>query len=127
MPHLTHTPTPDRPTVVRRAAYPTGVIVGIGFTTVVAGCLLAALAMPPQATTGRLVVLSVVVAGFAVVVRRASAALVTGAMSWPFYLGFLMDQHGELTWHGPVDLLRLAVLVGAALVGTFAGGLGNYG
>jgi hypothetical protein len=102
------------------------VIVGIGFATVVLGCLLVALVLPPHATTGRLVILSLVVAGFAAVVRNLSAALLTGALSWPFYLGFLLDQHGELTWHGPVDLVRLAVLVGAALLGTVLRGMGSH-
>jgi hypothetical protein len=118
---------PERSTVGRPAAYPAGVIVGIGFAAVVAGCLVAALVTPPQATTGRLVVLSSVVAGFGVAVQNASAALVTAALSWPFYLGFLVDQHGELSWHGPVDLMRLAVLLGAALAGTFLGGVRQRG
>jgi hypothetical protein len=52
VPHRTQAPTPDRPTVARPAAYPTGVIVGVGFATVVAGCLLAALVVPPQAAHG---------------------------------------------------------------------------
>jgi hypothetical protein len=103
------------------------VIVGIGFATVVAACLLVALVLPPHATTSRLVILSVVVAGFSAIVQYLLAALVTAALGWPFYIGFLVEQHGELMWHGPVDVVRLAVLLGAALVGTVVGGMGRYG
>jgi hypothetical protein len=120
VPHRTRVPSPDSPPV-SRPAYPTGVVVAIGFTVVVAGCLVAALVLPPNATTGRLIILSVDIAGFAAIAQSRAAALVTAALSWPFYLGFLVDQHGELSWHGPIDLMRLFVLVAAALGGSSCG------
>ena len=101
--------------------YPTGAVIAVGFVTVVLGCLVVALVVPPPHATVRLILLALVVGGFAAMAGDRAAALATALLSFPFYLGFLVDRHGDLVWHGPVDLLRLAVLVGAAVAATILG------
>src|SRR5512144_2976332 len=95
--------------------------VAAGWVTVVVGCFVASWLYPPGAGADRLLVLAVFIGAFAAVVRDALAALVTAGLAWPFYLGFLVDRYGELRWHGGVDLLRLAVLVVASLIGAALG------
>jgi hypothetical protein len=57
-------------------------------------------------------------ATFAVAMRTtAAAALGTCVIGWLFYSGFITGRHADLAWHGPADLLQLAVLAGAALCG----------
>lgn len=105
----------------RTARFDTGFGVAAGFVTVVVGCFVATWLYPPGADADRLLVLAIVITGFAAVVRDALAALVTAGLAWPFYLGFLVDRYGELHWHGRVDLLRLAVLTVASLIGAALG------
>lgn len=95
--------------------------VAAGLVTVVVGCFVASWLYPPGVDADRLFVLAVFIAGFAAVAGNALAALVTAGLAWPFYLGFLVDRYGELHWHGWVDLVRLAVLAVAALLGTAVG------
>lgn len=99
----------------------TELAVAAGFVTVVFGCLVITLAMPPPATTGRLILLCAVLVGFAAVVGNLTAAVATAGVALPFYLGFLVDRRGELHWHGQVDLVRAAVLLVAAVAGTALG------
>lgn len=112
---------PFGPNAVRAAPPANEFGVAAGFVTVVVGCLAATCLYAPGADTGRLLVLTVVIAGFAAMIQDALAALVTAGLAWPFYLGFLVDRYGELRWHGSVDLLRLAALVAASLLGTALG------
>jgi hypothetical protein len=98
-------------------ACPLGFALAAGFATSVMGCVVAALAAPPHDTTVRLVVLALIVGGFAATVRSLPGAALTAGMAWSMYLGFLVDQTGELHWHGGADLLALAVVVVAALAG----------
>jgi hypothetical protein len=69
---------------------------------------------------------SLTVAGVAVVVavcsvrQRARTAVAVGVTGWLFVTGFLADRHGELVVHGPGDVVRLGLLVTAAVATTFA-------
>lgn len=105
----------------RTSRFDIGFGVAAGLATVVVGCFVATWLYPPGADADRLLVLAVVIAGFAAVAGDALAAVVTAGLAWPFYLGFLVDRYGELHWHGPIDLLRLAVLAMASLIGTAVG------
>jgi hypothetical protein len=97
---------------------PFGIALAAGFATAVAGSLLASLASAPNEATPRLVELSLVTAGSAIVLRNVAAALLTAGIAWSIYLGFLVGHAGELQWHGGIDLLRLGTLLGAALLGS---------
>jgi hypothetical protein len=97
---------------------PLGFALAAGFAVSVIGCLLASLAAPPHQTTTRLVVLALVMAGSAAAIRNLRGAVLTAGMTWSLYLGFLVDQTGELHWHGIADLVRLGVLIAVALAGS---------
>jgi hypothetical protein len=107
-----------KPAGRRPGACPLGFALAAGFTTSMVACLLASLAAPPHHATARLVVLALVIAGFAASVRSLPGAVLSAGMAWSMYLGFLVDQTGELRWHGVVDLVRLGVLVVVALAGS---------
>lgn len=62
--------------------------------------------------------LAVAVGGFAAVAGDMLAALATAVIGWLILNGMLIDQHAVLHWHGTADVVRLAVLGGAALAGT---------
>ncbi|MFG2196833.1 hypothetical protein [Streptomyces sp. NPDC048639] len=49
---------------------------------------------------------------------RAMAAPGTAAVCWLFLDGFVVNLKGDLTWSGADDMVRLGVLLGAALLGT---------
>jgi MFS family permease len=106
--------------VVRADGWPTSFYVAAGFVTVIAASF-AATVFPPSATADRLLMLAVIIAGFSAIVRDTLAALVTAGLAWAFYLGFLVDRYGELHWHGGIDVLRAAVLLAAALIGSSLG------
>jgi hypothetical protein len=105
-------------TEARPGHCPLGFALAVGFATCVCGCLIASLAAPPQQTAARLAVLALIIGGFAAVVRNLPGSLLTAVIAWSMYLGFLVDQAGELRWHGGTDLLRLGVLVAAAVAGS---------
>ncbi|GAA2101221.1 hypothetical protein [Actinomadura alba] len=109
-----HEGTADQP---GRGVCPLGFALAAGFGTSVTGCVVAALAAPPYQTTTRLVVLALIVGGFATAIRNLPGAVLTAGMAWSMYLGFLVDQTGELRWHGGSDLLALGVVVAVALAG----------
>lgn len=100
----------------------TGVLAGAGSVAVVAGCFAAAV-VPAHLPGQRLAVLAVAVAGFALVADDAVAALATAGLAWLCCDGFLVDQYGELRWHGHADAVRLGVLALAAATGTGLGWL----
>ena len=64
---------------------------------------------------------SFTVAGVAVVVaacsvrQRVRTAVAVGVTGWLFVTGFLGDRHGELVVHGPADVVRVVLLVTAAV------------
>lgn len=96
---------------------PAAFVIAGGVVTIVAACLVASWIFPAAEATERLVVLALAVAAFAGAVRSLACAVAVSWLSWVFFLGFLADQQGELRWHGPVDVVRLAVIGGAALAG----------
>lgn len=71
--------------------------------------------------TAALVVLGLVVSGYACAIRNLPGALVTALVCWMLLNSFVIHAHGELVWEGSADLLRLGVLAAAAVLGTACG------
>lgn len=103
-------------------ASPVGIVIAGGVVLVVAAALVSA-AVPATAPGVRLGVFAVALVGFAALaVDPVATAAVTGMAALVFN-GFLVNQLGELSWHGAADAGRLALLVAAAVTG-FAAGTG---
>ena len=101
-----------------RGDCPLGFALAAGFAASTVGCLLASAAAPPADTGTRLAVLALVLAVSAAMVRNLLAAVLTAAIAWSFFLGFVIDGDGEVRWHGIADMDRLGVLIVAVLVGS---------
>lgn len=67
-------------------------------------------------TPASLAVFAVALAGCAVAATAPVTVLLT-ACAFMDYDGFVSGQHGQLSWHGSSDAVRLAVLAGAAFAG----------
>ncbi|WP_204039709.1 hypothetical protein [Acrocarpospora phusangensis] len=83
---------------------------------VILACSIVALSVPGTETGTRVAVIAAVVGLFGGWARHMGAALLTGVIAWLFATGFLVNTVGLLTFTGP-DLVRLAVLLGAAVTG----------
>jgi hypothetical protein len=99
---------------------PVGVDIAGGAALIVFAALGAA-AVPASDPWWRLAVMAAAVGAFTALTgdRLASAAVVI--LAWLVANGFLVDQYGQLEWHGPADLVRLLLLSGAAAGGLLAG------
>lgn len=99
---------------------PSGISAAVGALVVVVCCV-----APPHldaaGVTARLAVLALGLAAFSAAVVDVVATVATVGVAALLFDGFVLDRYGELAWHGEVDALRLAVLVGAALLGLAAG------
>jgi MFS family permease len=101
-------------------ATPVGIAIAGGAVLVVVAAFVSA-AIPAAASGVRLGVFAAALAGFAALaVDLVAVAAVTGLAALVFN-GFLVNQLGELSWHGAADAGRLAVLGVAAAVGLVAG------
>jgi hypothetical protein len=89
---------------------PTGITTGVGGLAVVVAALVAAL-IPVPHTGWRFAVVAGVVGLFATLTRDEWAVAAVAALSWLVFNGFLVNQMGDLSWHGSPDLLRLMLLV----------------
>jgi hypothetical protein len=98
--------------------WPAELLIGVGFAVIIVATVVAAIMFGPHQPVGRLTMLAVAVGGFAAVAGDTLAALATAVIGWLFLNGMLIDQHAVLRWHGTADVVRLAVLGGAALAGT---------
>jgi K+-sensing histidine kinase KdpD len=56
-------------------------------------------------------------------VITTGTSLAAAGLSALLLNGFLVDHDGTLHWHGSVELLRLAILLGAAMVGSTIGAI----
>jgi hypothetical protein len=94
----------------------------VGFFVAVIGMLPASLAIwwSGEHMAG-LAVLTVVVGAYAAAMRNTTGALITAAVSWMLFNGFVVHSLGDLAWEGANDAVRLAVLTGAAVTGTLIG------
>src|SRR5262245_9604087 len=55
---------------------------------------------------------AVALAGFAAWARRPSALVAVGVLAYLIIDGFLVNQYGEISWHGMTDMYRLAGVIG---------------
>ena len=105
---------------------PLGINTAVGAVVVLVCC-----AAPPHldtpGITARLAVLALGVGAFAASVGDPVAVAVTAGVAFLLLDGFVVDHAGELAWHGDADLVRLEVLVSAALAGLTARALREYG
>ena len=62
-------------------------------------------------------VLYTILAGTSALTARWWVAITTAVMVWFFFDGFLAGRHGDIAWHGAVDLWRFGVILAAALGG----------
>jgi hypothetical protein len=101
---------------------PPGLRVGAGAVGVVAAALVAA-AVPGSGSGVRVGLVAAVVAVLAAVTADPAATVVTVVVAFLIVNGFLVDQLGELSWHGRPDAARLAALAVAAGAGLGVGRL----
>ncbi|RBQ21048.1 hypothetical protein DP939_08320 [Spongiactinospora rosea] len=96
---------------------PSGLLIGFGFAAAAVACLVAAALVPAGEPGARLVLVAVLVGGYAAAAADVPAALCTGLFAWLFVTGFLVNHAGHLVFSGVADLARLGVLVAAAAAG----------
>jgi hypothetical protein len=101
---------------------PAGLQFGFGAVST-AGAVTLAAALPPAMPETRLAVVAVAVGLFATYAGDVRPVLGVTAIAALLVNGFLVDRLGVLAWHGPADLGRCAVLLGAAVAGLIAGRL----
>jgi hypothetical protein len=99
---------------------PLGISVGIGAAAVVAAAFADAV-VPYRLGSLRWLLLTLVVAGFALWAADTVATVIVAGLAFVLANGFLVNHRGELSWHGQADLWRLAVLAVAAGVGLALG------
>jgi hypothetical protein len=99
---------------------PTGINVGVGSAVVIVAALVAG-ALPGPDGGLRLGLLACALAGIAVATVDLAAVAFVTVLSCLVFDGFLVNDRGQLSWHGSPDIWRYAVLVGAALAGLAAG------
>ncbi|MEV6229145.1 hypothetical protein AB0L88_14860 [Saccharopolyspora shandongensis] len=107
--------------LVRRSVAGPATSSAVGFFAVVAGMAPTAVAVWwSSGQVAGLVVLCLVAGGYGLAVRNATGALVTAALGWMLFNGFVVHSHGDLGWDSG-DAVRLAALTGAALLGALLG------
>jgi hypothetical protein len=60
-------------------------------------------------------------AGFAALTVDPRAVAAVGVLAFLVFDGFLVNQLGELSWHGQADQTRLLILAGAGTAGVAVG------
>jgi MFS family permease len=97
-----------------------GIHIAGGAAVVVTASLVAAL-LPSADSAWRIGAVAFGIGLFAARTRDLLACAAVVALAWLVVNGFLVDRLGQLFWHGPADLARLALLAGAAAVGLVTG------
>ncbi len=104
----------------RSRQLPTGILLGFGsFAVVVAGFV--ASAVPTEESGIRYGVLVGTVLIFTALVNEWAAASAAAVVGFLVFDGFLVNQLGELSWHGSADLSRLLALAAAVTFGRLLG------
>lgn len=101
---------------------PFGIGTALGAALTVPACLLAA-AVPAADPTWRLVIVTAVVGCSSAAAADAATAIAVAGAAFLLVDGFLIGRYGDLAWHGRADLVRLAALLAAAVVGAAMGRL----
>ena len=110
---------PDQPQRTDRSL-PQGILVSLGAVMVIIAGF-AASAIPAQHVVIRYGVLVVTVFAFTAITSVWAAAATVAVIGFAVFDGFLVNQLGELSWHGDADLTRLLALTGAVIFGRLAG------
>ena len=103
-----------------KSRLPAGIQVGFG-TLVVLVATIGAATLPASAGWWRVVPVAIAVLLFALFPVRAVAAASSALLGYLMVIGFLVNQYGQLSWHGAPDAIRLLVIGAAATVGFVAG------
>jgi hypothetical protein len=116
-----------RPESLPEHSPPTGIAVALGSAVIVAAAFVSA-AVPASAGSAavpagwvRLAPVALALAGFAALTLNPAAVAAVGGLGFLVFDGFLVNQVGELSWHGPADVRRLMVLAAAGVLGLGAG------
>jgi hypothetical protein len=99
---------------------PLGVGVAVGALVVVVAAFVAA-AVPPSAAAVRLGLFAAALGVFAALMADPLAVAIVGVLGFGIFNGFLVNQLGELTWHGRSDVSRVLVLAAAGVSGVAVG------
>jgi hypothetical protein len=99
---------------------PTGIAIALGSAIIVVSAFVSA-AVPASAGAVRIGLVALALAGFAALTINPVAVTAVGGLGFVVFDGFLVNQLGELSWHGPADVRRLMVLAAAGVLGLGAG------
>ncbi len=99
---------------------PQGIFVGVGSLAVIAAGFIAS-AMPATDAALRFGVLVVTVFVFTAIADVWAAAVTVGVIGYLVFDGFLVNQLGELSWHGGADLSRVVGIAAAVTLGRLIG------
>jgi hypothetical protein len=99
---------------------PLGVNVAAGALVVVVAAFVSA-AVPPSAAAVRLGLFAAALGVFAALTVDPLAVVIVGVLGFGVFDGFLVNQLGELTWHGRSDVSRVLVLAAAGVSGVAMG------
>jgi hypothetical protein len=101
---------------------PAGLQIGFGAAAVVVATIGGAM-MSASAGSWRALPVALTLLLFAAFPSRISAVVFTTALGYLLVIGFLVNQFGQLSWHGVADADRMLLLGAAAGVGFTAGAL----
>lgn len=99
---------------------PTGIAIALGAAVIVVSAFVSA-AVPESAGAVRIGLVALALAGFAALTVNPTAVAAAGGLGFLVFDGFLVNQLGDLSWHGPADVGRLMVLAAAGVLGIGAG------
>jgi hypothetical protein len=113
-------PAPDDGYASDEENIPTGFAVAAGSVVVVASAFVSS-AIPASAGAARFGLVAAALGGFAALTVNAVAIAVVGLLAFLVFDGFLVNQLGELSWHGAADVQRLFLLIVVSISGLVAG------
>ncbi len=99
---------------------PTGIAVAAGAAVVVAAAFVTSV-IPASAGAVRLGLVAACLAVFAALTVNPAAVAAVGVLAFLVFDGFLVNQLGELSWHGAADERRLFVLITVSIMGLVVG------
>jgi hypothetical protein len=113
--------TPPGPSDHRFRELPQGILLGIGSAAVIVAGLIAS-AIPAADAAARYGVLALAVLLFTTMADVWAAAIGVAVIGFLIFDGFLVNQLGELSWHGRADTNRVVALTLAVVLGRVAAG-----
>ena len=98
---------------------PAGFAIAAGAAVVVSAFVTAA--VPVSAGAVRLGLVAAALGVFAALTVNAAAVTAVGVLALLVFDGFLVNQLGELSWHGAADERRLFAFIAVSIVGMVVG------